>query len=763
MNARLGLIGIVVAHFVLGLVYAWATPIFEASDEGHHVGVIVWLREGHGLPVQDPTRDREHPTSYAQEGSQPPLYYMLGWLTTAWLPAGDFEIAHTPNPLSRVGNPLTTHNPNLYRPQAVPGETWTLTMALRVLSLLMSCGTVALSAVLAARLTRDDRLALLTAAFVAFTPMVLFINASANNDNLVMLLNTATLVVLAEVWFVSREQPTVWLVGLGLLLGSAALTKLNGLVLWPIAGLVLAVRAFGGPEWPRGRWRDAWVRLWAGLRGRAAWIDLLRHGLIVFAIATAIAGWWYVRNWLLYGEWFGTETMVAIAGPRSIGLIDLITQEWYGFFLSYWGVFGGFTILGPEWVNTIFVILTLGAVVGGAWALFESARHEKRRLASPGRGFGLLLVVFIGVTLIALIRWTQQTYASQGRLMFGAIAPLSMALAFGWLFVARRLRFEPAAWLAPVTLAAVALFLPVAVIAPRYRPPAVVAEADLPADLQRLDVRLGDGLDLIGYTYDGDPHRPGGVASFTLYWRAAAPLAHDDALALVAYGRDEAVLGKIDTWPGGGLLPAANLEPGLIYADPYRLPLTDTAEAPTLLTLRVGLWREVPEGRLPTTTTAGTPIPDPALVIGRLLAQTPEAAPAGLAGAGVSWGGIDPATASIRLLGGALSSDGALTLWWEGGGTPADATLFVHLLDSTGAQLDQADGPALGGAWPLTAWVAGQPFSDIRRFNSVTTPLAGAYTLRLGWYDPATGQRLPAWRPDGARWADDAALIEITP
>ena len=110
-----------------------------------------------------------------------------------------------------------------------------------------------------------------------------------------------------------------------------------------------------------------------------------------------------------------------------------------------------------------------------------------------------------------------------------------------------------------------------------------------------------------------------------------------------------------------------------------------------------------------------------------------------------------------------LGNDGAVTLWWEGGGTPADATLFIHLLDIDGQQIDQADGPTLGGAWPLPAWVTGQPFSETRRFSSVTTPLAGAYMLRLGWYDPATGQRLPAWRSDGTRWADDAVLIEMTP
>ena len=33
-------------HLLVGLVYDWATPIFEASDEGAHYAVIWWLAQG---------------------------------------------------------------------------------------------------------------------------------------------------------------------------------------------------------------------------------------------------------------------------------------------------------------------------------------------------------------------------------------------------------------------------------------------------------------------------------------------------------------------------------------------------------------------------------------------------------------------------------------------------------------------------------------------------------------------------------------------
>ena len=67
-------LGVVVGlHLGLGLLYSWATPVFEAPDEGFHFAVIRWISQGRGLPVQEPGQASD----WEQEGSQPPLYYLL--------------------------------------------------------------------------------------------------------------------------------------------------------------------------------------------------------------------------------------------------------------------------------------------------------------------------------------------------------------------------------------------------------------------------------------------------------------------------------------------------------------------------------------------------------------------------------------------------------------------------------------------------------------------------------------------------------------
>ncbi|RLC66648.1 MAG: hypothetical protein DRI48_04200, partial [Chloroflexi bacterium] len=77
-----------------------------------------------------------------------------------------------------------------------------------------------------------------------------------------------------------------------------------------------------------------------------------------------------------------------------------------------------------------------------------------------------------------------------------------------------------------------------------------------------------------------------------------------------------------------------------------------------------------------------------------------------------------------------------------------DVTVFAHLLDPDGVPLTQADGYPLLGMLPFRLWERGEIVRDVRHFEPVP---AGEYTLRLGVWDLATGERWSATGyPDGA-------------
>lgn len=89
-----------------------------------------------------------------------------------------------------------------------------------------------------------------------------------------------------------------------------------------------------------------------------------------------------------------------------------------------------------------------------------------------------------------------------------------------------------------------------------------------------------------------------------------------------------------------------------------------------------------------------------------------------------------------------------LTLYWRVA-APPDAALrrFVHAVDPAGAIVAQSDAMPENGGLPMAAWRAGEYVTDA---VMLTIP-AGAEvaTLRVGWYDPATGARLPVSDADG--------------
>lgn len=96
-----------------------------------------------------------------------------------------------------------------------------------------------------------------------------------------------------------------------------------------------------------------------------------------------------------------------------------------------------------------------------------------------------------------------------------------------------------------------------------------------------------------------------------------------------------------------------------------------------------------------------------------------------------------------------------LTLYWQTPRTLTKSyTVFVHALDRTGALVGQADGPPVGSQYPTTVWHPGEIVQDSRL-------VPGDYAFRIGLYDAATGQRLPAFGPDRKRLEHDSVLILI--
>ncbi len=98
-------------------------------------------------------------------------------------------------------------------------------------------------------------------------------------------------------------------------------------------------------------------------------------------------------------------------------------------------------------------------------------------------------------------------------------------------------------------------------------------------------------------------------------------------------------------------------------------------------------------------------------------------------------------------------------LWQSVAPVSADFTVFTHLLDAGGQQRGQKDSPPAGGARPTTGWATGEYLADTVEVALAPEAAPGAYTLEIGLYVLATGQRDTVAAPAGGA---NAVRVPVT-
>jgi hypothetical protein len=106
-----------------------------------------------------------------------------------------------------------------------------------------------------------------------------------------------------------------------------------------------------------------------------------------------------------------------------------------------------------------------------------------------------------------------------------------------------------------------------------------------------------------------------------------------------------------------------------------------------------------------------------------------------------------------------------LTLYWESiqaDSQTQDYHVFVHVVGRSGQIVAQHDGQPAKGRQPTHTWREGDRIVDVHELTWLEPDYVGTAALMVGLYDLQTLERLPAYRENGDRWADDqAALGEI--
>ncbi len=705
---------LILAFFLLAGAVSVVNPLFEATDEIRHYRYIRTLVVEHRLPVQGgEVRAQSH---------HPPLYYLLSALVSGWVPSPHTATyQHPRNPFWGYHN-WEVGVDNKVQYLHVPAERFPFrqgflaAMIPRWVNVLLGAVTVALTYALGRRLwPAHASPALAAAAMVAFNPQFIYLSAAMNNDIAAAAVGTAVLltaIVTLQVGATQRQRLI-----LGLLYGLALLTKLHLAVLGAVIAVALAMEA-----------RRAEADLSRSLRRWAGGMT------VVLGVAGLLAGWWFIRNWQLYGDPTGMRKLNELwYGRPARGNWWALWQGLPYLWSSLWGRFGYGQIPLP---TPLYWGIGLACAVGLLGLVTPRPPHLPRRERSL-----LAFTIALFLTVVSYYILIQPAGA-MGRFLFPALPAFTLLVAGGWGKVSGRplgaATLVTAGMLALAGEALGGYLWPAVRYPPAATPPAV-----------SLDVRFGDVARLLAVEVTPTELHPGETVRVRVTWEPLRSTARPYAVFVHLVDEAGVLIAQRDTWPGLGRAPTTVWRPGRLLEDEYRVELPASVYAPVRAEVHLGLY-EPTRGRLPPIVGGEAVAGDGSLTVGSVEVRAlpgpwpnPQQANFGDEIALVGY------TIAPRSL--AAGETLTLTLYWQTLHPPRyDYLVFAQVIGEDYHVWGSHDG---GGV----RWTAGAVVTDVRHITLLPDTPAGSYPIQVGLFHGETG-RLPLVAPDG-RLLDNRLLL----
>jgi hypothetical protein len=540
-----------------------------------------------------------------------------------------------------------------------------------------------------------------------------------------------------------------WGIIFGVLYSLALMSKFN-----LAAVIVLIEAAVTWVAWRRGQWRLWW-----------------RVNVVMGLVTAVLAGWWFVRNQLLYGEPTGFRIVTELWGVRdpneSWGLaFSELPYVWS----SLWGRFGFGQIPLPQVIyDSLFWLALIGLL--GLPVGFLKRRYKEEGTQGNSRELGgtqeieLAVFLILNVVLIFGVLFSYMLVSPagpMGRFFFPGLPALALLIFWGlehWLDFGLKLQIpNPKSQTSTTILAGVvnvgmvglALVALFGYLRPAYaRPPELPADAVVP---NPVNARFDTLVTLLGYDMGPATIRPGEPLDVTLYWEVTGQPPGDYLLFVHLVDEVGTVVAQRDTHPGLGNFPTSQWRPGDRFVDTIRLYTPETAYAPERATVRIGLY--VPGAyRLAVSGEQGEPMGDSFALGTVVLAEKDGPYPNKQ---------DQNFNNEIRLLGYEYDKRQVrpgeslrVTLYWEALQlVAADYLVEVRLVDEAGNVVATADNRPQMGQLPTNSWTAGQLVTDEHVLMIDPATAAGSYRVDIALLDTSTNRRQNIVAPDG-HWIDN--------
>lgn len=736
--AQSGMIVVLAGFILLALAASIINPLHEATDELRHYRFVRYIVQAHALPVQGED-------GCSLQGHHPPLFYLLGAVASAGVDTGR-DVCYTPpeNPFWNYRYwEVGSDNKNQYLHYADEAFPWRgealAAHIIRAVNVLIGAGVVWMTWLIGRAIWPErPYLALGSAAFVAFNPMFVYMAGAINNDVIAALSGSAVTLACVRLLRDEKGLSRRWGVILGILYGLALMSKFN---LAAIAVLIEAAVIY--VAWCKKQWR-----LW------------LEVNLLITGLTLLIAGWWFVRNQILYGEPTGVQRLTELWGVRNpaeswgVAIFEL-PYAWS----SLWGRFGYGQVPLPDGIYKGLWWVTAVAFIG---LLLPLIRRQKAELRQSGLPL-LFLLLTVGLFFTVLFSYLLISPAGpMGRFFFPALPALAVLIFYGlsrWLALIPDSRFTihyslfANAAMATLTIIALFGFLRTAYA----RPVSFDADTAVP---NPINAQFDSFVTLRGYEIKQETVQPGQPLDIDLYWEVIGRPPGNYLLFVHLVDEVGTMVAQRDTHPGLGSFPSSQWQPGDRFIGSVRLYLPETAYTNTTAELSIGLY--APEGyRLGITQADGT-----------------------LGGDALSLGTVDIEPASedypnplnqnfnneARLVGYEYSArqlspgdDLTVTLYWEA--LPAlekDYIIRVRLLGQNGEVYGRANTTVENGQYNGAAWQPGEAIQDVHVFQLDPSLPPGSYIIYAALIDSMTKEPQNIVADDGHWINDHLHLASVT-
>jgi 4-amino-4-deoxy-L-arabinose transferase-like glycosyltransferase len=368
-------------------------PPFSSPDELSHLQYARFLRENGRFP------DPYHEKIKVQQDKHPPYTYLLGALAI-----GEERVSQGEKPI-RLPGPFQI-SLDLEKVSEGSGiSNFRLFFLRGLMALHWLIGSFFLWRLARLLWPQLPNFSFGMALGFSTIPQVVRIGASFSPDSPLMAFSAISLFYLCsllERWNTRRA----WLAGL--FIGLALLSKSAAICLVPLPFLLFASSLRGKPNH-------------FGFRGL----------LITLGVPAILSGWWYVRNYYLFGDPFQMLAQVETY-THSVRRSPITPVFYEVFFEDLWRTFFGFDGRDSLLPHPVYYVLAglFGIGFSGVFLLFRRSIREEvsqlqlRALSLGASGFLLLLcLTFLGNLSI---------HSPQGRYLFPMLGGLMVICGIGW-------------------------------------------------------------------------------------------------------------------------------------------------------------------------------------------------------------------------------------------------------------------------------------------------------------------------------------------